>query len=72
MTDDMVVTVDETAKKYECWPIYLKESAEDCNEIYNLIQRWPSAKKSKCDYGIYALNELLDEAVEKLKTSYKA
>ena len=62
-TDDMIILVDEKNRKYDTWAI--NDRDKKCDEIYEVLQRWPSAKPDRCRYGVDTLNLLLPDILQR-------
>ena len=62
-TDDLIIEVDEVKMKYQAYAIHDKERNRDCQRIFNLLQQWPDAIHSKCQYGVDTLRVMLPDIV---------
>ena len=67
MTDDIVVSHDVLNKTYNTWAIHDKEQDERCEEIIQLITRWPSACPKQCKDGIDMINQILPDIVMQIR-----
>ena len=65
LTDDLIISVDEQQCKYQSYALHDRLEDKVCSEIYELLQKWPSANSSKCRYGVDCLHTLLPEIVMK-------
>ena len=70
-TDDMMISVDENKRRYESHAIYDRKDSKKINAIYELLQRWPSAKPDKCRYGVDTLRLLLPDIIEHERQTYQ-
>ena len=67
-TDDMIVSVNETKNTYSSWATHDRDKRSD--EIYSLIQKWPSANKKNCDYGMFAIRAVLPDIKKQHQEHY--
>lgn len=63
-TDDLIIEVDEVKMKYQTYAVHDKEKNRDCQRIFDLLQQWPAAMESKCQYGVDTLRQLLPDIVQ--------
>ena len=70
LTEDLIISVDEKAKKYVSWAVHDRYDNQKCAEVYELIHKWPHANNKKCQYGIFSLNAVLPEVVESEQERY--
>ena len=62
MTDDLIILVDEKNCKYSTWAKHDKD--KKCDEILELLQKWPPASHKRCKYGVDTLHTLLPDIVQ--------
>ena len=68
----MMVSVDESRKRYESHAIYDRKDCKKINEMYELLQRWPSAKTENCRYGVDTLRLLLPDIIDHERQTYQS
>ena len=64
MSVHWLVYVDEQKCRYATWAIHDQADDKKCEEMYQLIHKWPSANVKKCEYGVKTLNDFLTEVLE--------
>ena len=70
ITDDMIFSVDENNKKYFTYAMHDAKGDKVCRDIKEMIERWPSAKPAKCEYGVWCLKTLLPDILKSNRESY--
>ena len=62
MTDDLIILVDERNCKYTTWAKH--DRGKKCDEILELLNKWPPANSKRCKYGVDTLHTLLPDIVQ--------
>ena len=71
LTDDIVVCHDITNRTYNTWAVHDRQHDALCEEIIQLIQRWPSANSKHCKDGIDTISMILPDIVKQMRCEGK-
>ena len=70
ITDDMIFSVDERKRTNLYWAVHDAKRNKECKEIKELIERWPAANATKCEYGVRCLNKILPDVMKQNRADY--